>query len=59
MVGKKWTKKKDCSPYLNIKDMQKGRNLCASKVRMNVNRKCFLVSSWPNSVSAFSTFACT
>ncbi|TNN59329.1 hypothetical protein EYF80_030432 [Liparis tanakae] len=26
---------------------------------MNVNRKCFFVSSWPNSVRAFSTFAWT
>lgn len=34
-------------------------NLWASSVRMNVNKKCFLVSSWPNSVSAFSTFAWT
>ena len=31
----------------------------ASSVRMKVSRKCFLVSSWPNSVSDFSTLACT
>lgn len=26
---------------------------------MNINRKCFFVSSWPNSINAFSTFAWT
>lgn len=41
------------------KERKKDRHLCASRVRMNVNRKCFFVSSWPNSVSAFSTFAWT
>lgn len=37
--------------------MEKDR--CASKVRMKVSRKCFLVSSWPNNVRAFSTLAGT
>lgn len=37
--------------------MEKDR--CASKVRMKVSRKCFLVSSWPNNVKAFSTLAGT
>lgn len=37
--------------------MEKDR--CASKVRMKVSRKCFLVSSWPNKVRAFSTLAGT
>lgn len=31
----------------------------ASSVRMKVSKKCFLVSSCPNSVSDFSTLACT
>lgn len=31
----------------------------ASNVRMKVSRKCFLVSSWPNNVRAFSTLAGT
>lgn len=35
------------------------KDLCASNVRMKVNRKCFLVSSWPNNVRAFSTLAGT
>lgn len=35
------------------------KDLCASKVRMKVSRKCFLVRSWPNNVRAFSTFAGT
>ena len=43
--------------YINTR--RKTRHLCASRVRMNVSRKCFFVSSWPNSVSAFSTFAWT
>ena len=32
---------------------------CASSVRMKLSRKCFLVRSWPKSVRAFSTLACT
>lgn len=32
---------------------------CASKVRMKVSRKCFLVNSCPNNVRAFSTLAGT
>lgn len=35
------------------------KDLWASSVRMKVNRKCFLVSSWPNNVRAFSTLAGT
>lgn len=34
-------------------------DLWASSVRMKVSRKCFLVSSWPKSVRAFSTLAWT
>lgn len=37
--------------------MEKDR--CASKVRMKVSRKCFLVSIWPNNVRAFSVLAGT
>lgn len=42
---------------LPLSRMEKDR--CASRVRMKVSRKCFLVSSWPNNVKAFSTLAGT